>query len=288
MIFKSIKWRLQIWYGLILVVVLAGFGITAYQLERGRVLRKVDDELGMRLHIIADAVHPPPHGPAPGRPPFNHPPGQPSEGGPENELPPPLEGFQLPSWAEHFFGTNENKGFYFVVSSRDGKEMARRGNIPIKISARYNNYFSLVNHLSGIKQAKPIPVWTDDGYREIFDGSPSSESILVGRSLAPEIKELRFTALSLLAVGGLILLVGLFGGWWLVTRAIRPIEDISAAAVKISAGDLSQRIDIADTESELGQLASVLNSTFARLEARLPSSNNSPPTTRTSCARPSP
>ena len=35
-IFKSIKWRLQIWYGLILVVVLAGFGVTAYQLERDR------------------------------------------------------------------------------------------------------------------------------------------------------------------------------------------------------------------------------------------------------------
>jgi len=31
-IFKSIKWRLQIWYGLILVVVLTGFGFTAYQL----------------------------------------------------------------------------------------------------------------------------------------------------------------------------------------------------------------------------------------------------------------
>ena len=38
-IFKSIKWRLQIWYGLILVVVLAGFGFTAYQLERGPAVR---------------------------------------------------------------------------------------------------------------------------------------------------------------------------------------------------------------------------------------------------------
>ena len=27
-IYKSIKWRLQLWYGLILVVVLAGFGLT--------------------------------------------------------------------------------------------------------------------------------------------------------------------------------------------------------------------------------------------------------------------
>ena len=35
-IFKSIKWRLQIWYGLILVVVLAGFGFTADLLEQFR------------------------------------------------------------------------------------------------------------------------------------------------------------------------------------------------------------------------------------------------------------
>ena len=63
------------------------------------------------------------------------------------------------------------------------------------------------------------------------------------------------------------MLFGLAGGWWLVSRALRPIEDISATAVKISAGDLSQRINVAETESELGQLAPCLNSTFARLEA---------------------
>jgi heavy metal sensor kinase len=45
------------------------------------------------------------------------------------------------------------------------------------------------------------------------------------------------------------------------------VENISATAVKISAGDLSQRINTTETESELGQLATVLNSTFARLDA---------------------
>ncbi len=72
---------------------------------------------------------------------------------------------------------------------------------------------------------------------------------------------------SLAAVGGVILLCGLAGGWWLAAGAIRPIEDISGTAVKIAAGDLSQRISIDDTENELGRLAGVLNSTFARLEA---------------------
>jgi heavy metal sensor kinase len=74
-------------------------------------------------------------------------------------------------------------------------------------------------------------------------------------------------ALRLTTIGTAILLFGLAGGWWFVGRAIRPIADISATAVKISAGDLSQRINVADAESELGQLASVLNSTFGRLEA---------------------
>jgi heavy metal sensor kinase len=96
---------------------------------------------------------------------------------------------------------------------------------------------------------------------------PPGDMILVGHSIQPEMTELHRTAWKLAGVGGIILLLGLAGGWWLASRAIRPIEDISATAVKISAGDLSQRINIGETESELGRLASVLNSTFARLDA---------------------
>jgi hypothetical protein len=75
MIFKSIKWRLQLWYGLILVVVLAGFGFTAYQLERNRQFRRIDDELHRRFNVLANALHrPPPRGPDSGEPLFDRPP----------------------------------------------------------------------------------------------------------------------------------------------------------------------------------------------------------------------
>jgi heavy metal sensor kinase len=124
--------------------------------------------------------------------------------------------------------------------------------------------YDVRSELSGLK---PPPAWTEDGFREVFNHTPSGEEIVVGCSIAPELKELHRTALNLAAVGGWILLVGLAGGWWFVSRALRPIENISAAAVKISAGDLSQRINVAEAESELGKLASVLNSTFARLDA---------------------
>jgi len=89
---------------------------------------------------------------------------------------------------------------------------------------------------------------------------------LVGRNVAPELKELRFIALTLTGVGVGILLLGLSVGGLLVSRAIKPISEISTTAVKIAAGDLSQRINVAEAESELGELAAVLNSTFARLE----------------------
>jgi heavy metal sensor kinase len=101
----------------------------------------------------------------------------------------------------------------------------------------------------------------------MFQTLPSGETIRVGCDITPELSENWLVGLKLAGVGGIILFFGLAGGWWFVSHALRPIENISAAAVKISAGDLSQRISIAETESELGQLAAVLNSTFARLEA---------------------
>jgi heavy metal sensor kinase len=85
--------------------------------------------------------------------------------------------------------------------------------------------------------------------------------------MAPDLAAMHRLALWLFAAGTAVLAVGLAGGWWLATRAIRPIEDISATALKIAAGDLSQRINASDTENEFDRLAAVLNSTFARLEA---------------------
>jgi len=95
---------------------------------------------------------------------------------------------------------------------------------------------------------------------------PSGESVVVGCSVTPELQELNLAALTLAGSGGAILLLGLAGGWWFVGRALRPISEISSTATRISAGDLSQRINTAEAESELGQLAALLNSTFARLE----------------------
>jgi heavy metal sensor kinase len=103
--------------------------------------------------------------------------------------------------------------------------------------------------------------------RELIHFTSSGRCILTGRPIDAELAQLRRFAFLLASVGAGVLALGLVGGWWVATRAIRPIKDISATAARIAGGDLSQRINTAGTENELGQLAGVLNSTFARLEA---------------------
>jgi len=271
-IFKSIRWRLQIWYGLILMVVLAGFGFTTYQLEHGKMYRQIDMEIMRRVGILSNALRPPPpRRPEAGEPPFDRPrPDQPSDDGPPGrDSSAPVE-FHLPPQAAGLFDPGDPNGFYFIIKLRDGTELARSPNAPeektvwgSRTSAKNGNTVLRVS----VDPFHSPSVFTFGKIREFVITLPSGDAVFVGCSIAPALKEFRLLILKLVAFGGVILLLGLAGGWWLVGRAIQPITDISATAVKISAGDLSQRINIAEAESELGQLASVLNSTFARLEA---------------------
>jgi heavy metal sensor kinase len=286
-IFKSIKWRLQLWYGLILIIVLAGFGGTAYQLERNRQFRRVDEGIHQRVGAVAQILHgpgsrrqPPGGRPAQPRPDelpdFNRPPndGQPPRDFPDdnfqgNDQPRrPLTFNLTPQLAAQFDASNPNQ-YWFQIFGRNGKELGRSTNVPVpEIFLQEAHILQQVNRLDNtpkIERKSPVIRAVGD-QRLLADILPSGEIIWVGCSIAPELRELKITALKLSVVGSVILLFGLLGGWWFVNRALRPIAEISSTAVKISAGDLSQRVNSAEAESELGQLAAVLNSTFARLE----------------------
>ncbi len=297
---NSIRWRLQIWYGLILAVLLAGFGATAFQLMRGGTYRRVDDELQHRVGELSQLLRQPPRNRGPegrqGERPF--------DGPPENQLPDGPGGdrvrlsnepaqlrdfnggpqgpreFHLPPRQAQLFDETDTNGFYFIIWRRDGTELARSTNAPalerkahpVAVTSYGHGDRNGVNGFSGPPEFRhgpptPQPPEMNGLFRETEMILPPGDRVLVGRSIARQLAELRSTALMLTATGAGILLLGLVGGWWLASRAIRPIEDISATAAKISGGDLAQRINVSETESELGRLAGVLNSTFARLDA---------------------
>lgn len=266
-ILKSIKWRLQIWYGLVLVVVLAALGFTAYRLERNLLFSRIDGELQRRFGVLADSLHR--HLPGPGPRPFDQPP---PGGMPDGFSPPPESGggFQLPPRDEELFDPNEPHQFSYLILDREGKVIGRStnalslfsGSAPVEPLADQNAPPDIAQD----RHTPPEP-FNRKGGRILGRILPSGETVWVGCSTAPEFDELRTTALWLGGAGSIIFFFGLAGGLWISCRAFLPVENISATAVKISAGDLSQRINASETESELGRLAAVLNSTFERLES---------------------
>ena len=54
--------------------------------------------------------------------------------------------------------------------------------------------------------------------------------------------------------------------WWLVRRELRPLDDMAAAAGAIAAGDLSRRVEPADTHTEVGRLGLALNAMLGQIE----------------------
>jgi heavy metal sensor kinase len=112
-----------------------------------------------------------------------------------------------------------------------------------------------------------VYVHTRGEFREAYLVTQHGECILVGHSFSRELADSRSFG-ALLAGGSLVVLtLGLGGAWFIIAAALRPVKNISEAAVKISSGDLSLRINVDETEGELGQLAAVLNGAFSRLES---------------------
>lgn len=106
---------------------------------------------------------------------------------------------------------------------------------------------------------------TRSGQRELAVSAANGAVVWVGRDLSPARYEVIALAVRIAAAGSVALLLSLLGGWFLGGRALAPIDRISRAAMMMSRGDLSARIPIAQTESELEQLASTLNEAFDRL-----------------------
>lgn len=68
-------------------------------------------------------------------------------------------------------------------------------------------------------------------------------------------------------IGAIALLVSAALGWFLVGRTFRPLSRIEDTAAQIAVGDLTQRVDVPDTDDEVASLSRSLNAMLARIEA---------------------
>ncbi|SPE60970.1 putative Histidine kinase [Verrucomicrobia bacterium] len=271
---KSIHWRLLLWIAFLLGLVLLALDFTGYEIYLSNRVGQLDDALRQRAGAMSADVFEPETRPDFGAPPVEpagDPPGDvpPPDNGPPDMAPPhaaarknapperpPFDVKQVGTLAKRFETAGAN-GFYVVVWRNDSNDAA----------------YQSTNHPVGVAppqlQRRDTGTYTRtrNGFREAYHATEFGDCILVGRTLAPVFADAR-RFVGWFGLGSLVVLAfGLGGAWFIVAGALRPVNKISAAAARISSGDLSQRISLPDAESELGQLAGVLNSTFARLEA---------------------
>jgi heavy metal sensor kinase len=238
---KSIRWRLLLWIALLLALILAALDFAAFKIYFANSVATLDDNLRGRVAVMSVAV-------------FAH--------ANRNNDSPDMEPGKPDLDTAYIIATAQRLGhvgmeeFYFAAWSGPSDK-------PVKESANRPDEIP-----------RPPLQDKDTGtyarmrgtYREMFHATESGDLILVGHTLAPEISDAdRFAGW--LAFGSVVFLgLALGGSWLIIGRALRPVEKISQTAQRIAEGNLSERINTAETDSELGQLAGVLNSTFARLE----------------------
>jgi two-component system OmpR family sensor kinase len=271
---QSIRWRMQLWHGLVLLLVLVAFGLTACWFVRSEQLGRVDQELRRRVGIISGGG--PRGGPGGGRPPG---PGMGMGSGNEGQ-PGRNMSFRVPPGQRGLFEDSERGSFYFIIWNADGTVTASSEttpeNVPVPDPAAMQRLRSTRMRDQETGRGEPPEERFRFGslrrravFREWMVSNPGGELAVVGHSMEPENAELRRLALLFTAAGGGVLVLGLLVGGWFSGRAIRPIAEISSTAKKISIGNVSERINVADTESELGELAKVLNDTFDRLQSSI-------------------
>ncbi|MDQ0707806.1 two-component system OmpR family sensor kinase [Arthrobacter woluwensis] len=99
------------------------------------------------------------------------------------------------------------------------------------------------------------------------DQSGHGYVVVVGLPLAPVDEIMEHAILVVVGVGLLTLILAFFIATWTVTRSFRPLARVERTAAAIASGDLSQRVDIRTPHTEVGRLATSLNTMLANIES---------------------
>jgi len=236
MLYKSIRWRIQAWHSVLLLALIAGMLGAFYAYERAERWRAIDSQLQALLTPLLPRLRPP------GGPEFDREPRPGVEGGPVQARPGAPSGF-------------ERGPFYYCAWLPHNELLGRSATAPALSMPRRSDF------------SKPQSIRARGEYRELVYFGPDGDCVIVGTSTTQTAAELRRLAWGLAGIGISLAAFGLAGGWWMAGFALRPIGAISAAARQIAGGDRAARIDVTETESELGQLAEILNHTFNKLDS---------------------
>lgn len=235
----SIRTRLTLWYGALLLAILAGMGVLSYRVLAWSLVRDVD----VSIRAVAEVIRAT---------------GQARTSFLINPAPEELREILGSRFLDTFFQLLDPEG-------EPGRRSLRlSGPLPLSADARRNA-------ARGRETFETVVLPPEEHVRLVTlpvrrEGRPAG-LVQVGMSLtAVDAALFRYLQilLALLPIG---LALAVAGGAWIARRALAPVRAMARQAREITAENLTRRVPRRGAEDELDYLADTLNVVLARLEA---------------------
>jgi len=150
------------------------------------------------------------------------------------------------------------RGFTIRILTPQGKPIREFGtyhNLPVSLTQSFSNY------------TDPASKTTVRIYNQpVYDNNQFVAIVQVAQSLDDVRDTLQKLLFTLLVSVPILVIVAGISGYFLAARALAPIDQITLTARRISAEDLSARLNISTTDDEVGRLTQTLNDMLARLD----------------------
>lgn len=104
-------------------------------------------------------------------------------------------------------------------------------------------------------------------YRMLIGAGPRDTTAVLAAPLTGVNDAVAVLVRNLIIVGGLVLAAMTIIGWVLIRREMHPLEAIAATATRISGGELSERVDVADPRTEVGRVGTAFNGMLDEIQA---------------------
>jgi len=227
-----IRLRLTAWYFAVLAVVLSAFGVSAYFAMRHSIRKTVDEELQIRNEGVHQLIE------------------RDIQRGHKDDLPEGLrEHTELRAGGALLQVSDEQGNWLYRSPVMSDYGVPRPATVPKRAT-------------EFMGKDVPLRIWTEKV-------SVGGQSYLIQSAFEMDdfYEALHDFALLLFISIPSLLVCAAAGGYWISTRALAPVDQITQTARTISAQNLSSRLVVPNTGDELQRLSETLNGMLERLEA---------------------
>jgi heavy metal sensor kinase len=236
-----IRWRLTIWYGLILALILVVFSSGVYVYFRNSLQKSIDAKIKSIGEVLSSSMT-------------------------ESHNMSVFGNFER--YLENVLG-RKPKGKFIQIMDTSGKIGAKMNDI--ETDTLPSSYNALERALNGevvyetVESVRPRVRVVTIPITENKENKKVTSIVQVGTSMEDFDETMR--KLLIIMVIGIPTSIGvtIIGGYFLAKKALRPVDRLRKAALKITLSNLGEQIDIGGRRDELGRLAQTFNEMISRL-----------------------